>query len=102
MVEATIPCWERGYVISVTHSLVGVRVLDSRNLREVMNPPSRWVFNVSQMNSGRKMIKIVIDELDHNGGFEPGSEAKNLRQSSAVRWYLATCGFPAAMGPALR
>lgn len=48
------------------------------------------------------MIKIVIDELDHNGGFEPGSEAKNLRQSSAVRWYLATCGFPAAMGPALR
>lgn len=54
MVEATIPCWERGYVISVTHSLTGVRVLDSRNLREVMNPPSRWVFNVSQMNSGKK------------------------------------------------
>ncbi|MDK8501370.1 hypothetical protein QP933_10620, partial [Corynebacterium pseudodiphtheriticum] len=45
---------------------------------------------------------VRIPDLDHNGGFGPGSDAKNLRQSSAARWYLATCGFPAAMGQALR
>ena len=50
----------------------------------------------------RSLGSTLVPDLDHNGGFGPGADAKNLRQSSAVRWYLAACGFPASMGPALR
>ena len=62
------------------------RALDWRYPREVRKPPTRFVFNVVQMNSGSEMIPVFIDELDHFRRFGSSSDAKKPTRPLTARW----------------